>query len=248
MGDAILAQRLCAEAMALKSRFEAAFWVERLNTYAIALDGAKRKCEVAASNAGHALWTGIASRECAERVAAGLTAPDFFSGWGIRTLAATQARYNPMSYHNGSVWPHDNALIAVGMARYGYTEAAVRILTGMFEASLHFEQHRLPELFCGFPRRPGEGPTLYPVACSPQAWAAAAVLALLQACLGIDLDLDKRALSLHSPRLPPFIDWIRIERLKLGEASVDLILNRYQNNVGIDILRRDGDIAIGVSV
>jgi glycogen debranching enzyme len=248
MGDAILSQRLCAEAVALKSRFEAAFWCEHLNTYAIALDGAKRKCEVAASNAGHALWTGIASRACAERIAVGLTAPDFFSGWGIRTLAATQARYNPMSYHNGSVWPHDNALIAVGMARYGYTEAAVRILTGMFEASLHFNQHRLPELFCGFPRRQGEGPTLYPVACSPQAWAAAAVLALLQACLGIDLDLDKRALSLHSPRLPPFIDWIRIERLKLGEASVDVILNRYRNNVGIDILRRDGDIAIGVSV
>jgi glycogen debranching enzyme len=248
MGDPILAERLCADAHALRSRFEAAFWCERLGTYAIALDGAKQPCEVAASNAGHALWTGIAARTSAERIVGGFTGPEFFSGWGIRTVAATQARYNPMSYHNGSIWPHDNALIAVGMARYGHTDAAMSILTGLFDASLHFDQRRLPELFCGFPRRPGEGPTLYPVACSPQAWAAATVFALLQACLGIDLDVDKRALSLHSPRLPPFIDWIRIERLKLGEASVDLILNRYQNNVGIDILRRDGEIAITIAV
>jgi glycogen debranching enzyme len=248
MGDPILAQRLCTEAAALKARFEAAFWCESLGTYAIALDGAKRQCEVAASNAGHALWTGIASRASAERIVRAFGEADFFSGWGIRTLAASQARYNPMSYHNGSIWPHDNALIAVGMARYGHTEAAMRILAGMFDASLHFSHNRLPELFCGFPRRSGEGPTLYPVACSPQAWAAATPFALLHACLGIDLDVDKRALSLHSPRLPAFIDWIRIERLKLGEAAVDLILNRYENNVGIDILRREGDIAISVSV
>jgi glycogen debranching enzyme len=248
VGDPVLAERLCADATALKSRFEEAFWCERLDTYAIALDGAKRPCEVAASNAGHALWTGIASRACAERVVRGFTDPEFFSGWGIRTLAADQVRYNPMSYHNGSIWPHDNALIAVGMARYGHTEAATSILAGMFDASLHFDQHRLPELFCGFPRRPGEGPTLYPVACSPQAWAAASVFALLQACLGIDLDVDKRELSLHAPRLPSFIDWIRIRRLQLGDARVDLILNRYQNNVGIDVLNREGDISITVAV
>jgi glycogen debranching enzyme len=153
-----------------------------------------------------------------------------------------------MSYHNGSIWPHDNALIAVGMARYGHTEAALSILQGLFEASLSFDLHRMPELFCGFPRRPGEGPTLYPVACSPQAWAAAAVPALLQACLGIDLDVDKREISLHSPRLPSFVDWIRIERLNLGGASVDMIVNRYETNVGIEILRREGDIAITVAV
>src|SRR5690606_35161869 len=128
MGDSLLAERLRGEAIALKGRFEEAFWCERLDTYAIALDGAKRKCEVAASNAGHALWTGIASHARAERIVRGFTDPDFFSGWGIRTLAADQVRYNPMSYHNGSIWPHDNALIAVGMARYGYTEAALSIL------------------------------------------------------------------------------------------------------------------------
>jgi glycogen debranching enzyme len=134
------------------------------------------------------------------------------------------------------------------MARYGHTEAAMRLLSAMFDASLYFDQHRLPELFCGFPRRPGEGPTLYPVACSPQAWAAAAVFGLLQASLGIDLDVDKRELSLHAPQLPPFIDWVRIRRLELGDASVDLVLNRYRNNVGVDILRREGDIAITVDV
>jgi glycogen debranching enzyme len=248
MGDPVLAERLCADAGALRVKFEDAFWCESIGSYALALDGAKRQCAVAASNAGHALWTGIAAREHAERVVQGLTGPDFFSGWGIRTLACTQARYNPMSYHNGSIWPHDNALIAVGMARYGHTEAAMSLLGGMFDASLYFDQHRLPELFCGFPRRAGEGPTLYPVACSPQAWAAAAVFGLLQACLGIDLDVDKRELSLHAPQLPEFIEWVRIRRLQLGDASVDLLLNRYQNNVGVDVLRREGDIAVTVAV
>ena len=174
--------------------------------------------------------------------------PDFFSGWGIRTVASGQARYNPMSYHNGSIWPHDNALIAAGLARYGHTQEALRIFNGLFEASVYFDQHRLPELFCGFPRRPTEGPTLYPVACSPQAWAAAAVFGMLQACLGMEIHAEPGEISFHKPRLPEFIDWLRIRNLSIGERSVDLLLQRYHNNVGIEVARKSGEIAVRVVI
>ena len=158
----------------LRKRFDRAFWDEALGTYVLALDGDKRPCRVRTSNAGHALLTGIALPTRAARVVQGLMLPSSFSGWGIRTVAATEARYNPMSYHNGSVWPHDNALIAAGMARYGFREQAAQIFKGLFEASTYIDLKRLPELFCGFPRLRSHGPTFYPVACAPQAWAAAA--------------------------------------------------------------------------
>jgi glycogen debranching enzyme len=151
-----------------------------------------------------------------------------------------------MSYHNGSVWPHDNALIAIGMARYGRTEAAMQLLTSMFDASLHFDAHRLPELFCGFARRSGAGPTLYPVACSPQAWAAAAIFGMLQACLGLDIDAARPEISLRTPRLPAFIDWIRITRLGAPAPDADLLLQRYERNVGIEVVRKQS--AVGVTV
>src|SRR5207253_3892361 len=144
-------------------------------------------CRVRTSNAGHCLFAGVATPEHARRVAATLTDETSFSGWGIRTVASSEARYNPMSYHNGSVWPHDNALIAAGFARYGFKESAGMLLAGLLDASLFFDLHRLPELFCGFPRRAGESPTLYPVACAPQAWAAGAVFLLLEACLGLSV-------------------------------------------------------------
>jgi glycogen debranching enzyme len=172
--------------------------------------------------------------------------PDFFSGWGIRTVAQGQARYNPMSYHNGSIWPHDNALIAAGMARYGHTLAALQVFSGLFDASVHFSQHRLPELFCGFPRRPSEGPTLYPVACSPQAWAAAGVYLLLQACLGLEVSAQRDEISLQAPRLPTFIDSMEILRLGVGEQTADLRLQRYGKHVGIDVARKTGDLAVRV--
>src|SRR5262249_25545987 len=150
--------------------------------------GDKRPCRVRTSNAGQCLFTGIASPDRAWRVARTLLSPESFSGWGVRTVAASEARYNPMAYHNGSVWPHDNALIAQGFARYGLGEKALQILTGLFEAGLYFDLQRMPELFCGFPRHPGEGPILYPVACAPQAWSAASVFLLLQACLGLGVN------------------------------------------------------------
>src|SRR5205085_917173 len=187
LGDRTTAARLDNEAEALRQRFEAAFWCEELSTYALALDGEKRQCRVVASNAGHALLTGIAAPERAERVAATLMRVGSFSGWGIRTVALSAARYNPISYHNGSVWPHDNALIALGLARYGHKEAVLRVFTGLFDAATHWDPRRLPELFCGFARR-HTAPTMYPVACSPQACASASVCALVQASLGLTFD------------------------------------------------------------
>jgi glycogen debranching enzyme len=248
LGDAALASRLREQAESLRQRFAERFWCEDLGCYAIALDGHKRPCRVATSNAGHALWTGIASPPHAARMAQRFVEPDFFNGYGVRTVATGQARYNPMSYHNGSIWPHDTALIATGLARYGHTEAAMHLLNAMFDASLHFDQHRLPELFCGFPRREGEGPTLYPVACSPQAWAAAAVFAMLQACLGLEVDAQANCVSLRAPRLPAFIDWLSVRDLRVRDGSVDLLLQRYPSNVGVEVARKQGTVDVQVTV
>ena len=246
LGEIELAHSLTEQAELLRERFQREFWCESLGTYAIALDGQKKRCEVLSSNAGQALWSGIASPEQARRVIDGLMAPEFFTGWGIRTIAEGQPHYNPMSYHNGSVWPHDNSLIAGGMTRYGRNEDAVRLFASMFDASLHFELHRLPELFCGFPRRPGAGPTLYPVACSPQAWAAATPFLMLQACLGLQIKADGHEIRLHNPRLPPFIDWLRITRLGAPGPSCDLLLQRYERNVGVEVVRKDPELRVSV--
>ncbi|MGA0611557.1 glycogen debranching N-terminal domain-containing protein [Caldimonas sp. KR1-144] len=237
-----------AEAEALRAQFQQRFWSERLGLYALALDGAKQRCEVASSNAGHALWAGIAAPEHAARIAARLLEPDLFSGWGVRTLGSGEVRYNPMSYHNGSIWPHDNALVCEGLARYGEADAALALLGAAFDSSLHFDQARLPELFCGFPRRRGEGPTRYPVACSPQAWAAGAAFGMLAGCLGLEFDASQCRVRLRSPRLPAFIDWLRIERLEVAGGRVDMILQRYRDSVGVDITRREGRIEVSVVV
>ncbi|HEY8503496.1 MAG TPA: amylo-alpha-1,6-glucosidase, partial [Gemmataceae bacterium] len=204
MGRSRRAEELFTQAEGLRRRFEDAFWCEDLGTYALALDGDKRPCRVRASNAGHCLFAGIASSERARRVAQGLLSPEGYSGWGVRTLAAGEARYNPMSYHNGSVWPHDNALIAYGLSRYSLRAKALQVLSGFFEASVFLDLNRLPELFCGFPRRPGEGPTLYPVACAPQAWAAGAPFLFVQAALGLEINAPERRVSFSRPRLPPY--------------------------------------------
>ncbi|HWI80866.1 amylo-alpha-1,6-glucosidase [Ramlibacter sp.] len=239
LGETALADALNREAAQLRDRFQAAFWCEEISSYALALDGAKRQCRVGSSNAGHTLWSGIAAPAHAQRIVDELMGPRFFSGWGIRTVPTDAARYNPMSYHNGSIWPHDNALIAAGMARYGRTEAAMELLAGTFESSLRFDAHRLPELFCGFSRRPAAGPVLYPVACSPQAWAAAAVFGMLQACLGLEVLGGAGQIVLRSPRLPHFIDWIRIAQLGAPGPSVDVLLQRHERSVGVEVVRKD---------
>jgi glycogen debranching enzyme len=232
----------------LQARFERCFWAESLSLYALALDGRKRPCLVRASNAGQCLFTEIVSPERARRVVAALMDRAFFSGWGIRTLAESETRYNPMSYHNGSIWPHDNALIAYGMSRYGFTQEAQRILDGLFDASYHFDLHRMPELYCGFHRRADQGPTLYPVACSPQSWAAASVFLLLQACLGLSVeaarDGSRAHLTFRHPRLPPSLQHVGIRNLRVGEASIDLDITRYPRDVSVDIVRRDGPLEV----
>ena len=216
LGQSTRAAQLSDRAGQLRERFEQAFWCEDLSSYALALDGDKRPCRVRTSNAGHCLFTGIAREEHARRVANTLLGPASFSGWGVRTVADTESRYNPMSYHNGSVWPHDNALVASGLARYGLTEGALRIWNGLFAASTYFELHRMPELICGFAQEPGEGPVLYPVACSPQAWAAASVFLLIQACLGLEIHAPKSQVSFTRPQLPAALDELRIHNLSVA--------------------------------
>jgi glycogen debranching enzyme len=246
LGDDSLARRLRADADRLRRRFDEAFWCEALGTYALALDGRKTPCAVRASNAGHCLFSGIASPEHAGPLARTLTGAEFFSGWGIRTLAAGEARYNPMSYHNGSVWPHDNALIAAGMCRYGLKDLMLPIFGGLFDAALFLDLHRLPELFCGFDRRPGEGPSLFPVACSPQAWSVATVFLLLQSCLGLSVRGVEGKVEFVLPVLPGFLEWVQITNLHVGKAKVDFSLERHGEDVVVRVLRREGEIEVSV--
>jgi len=213
----------------------------------IALDGEKRPCRVRSSNAGHLLWCGIASIERAQATGRTLLAPDSFSGWGVRTIAKGEARYNPMSYHNGSIWPHDNAIVAMGLARYGMKAQSVEIMTALYEASLFMDLHRLPELFCGFSRRaPGEGPTLYPVACSPQAWASATPFYLIKACLGMSFrPLEPRLRFIH-PVLPPFLDRLRLVDVHVGDALVDVLFERHDRELGVKVIRKRGEVDVSV--
>jgi glycogen debranching enzyme len=244
LGKLALGDSLDAQAVKLAERFEAAFWCEDLDTYALALDGHKRPCRVRTSNAGQVLFSGIAAPERAERVMRDLMRPSFFSGWGIRTVAREEKRYNPMSYHNGSVWPHDNALIAAGFARYGHKSAIDRVFNGLFDAAAYMELRRLPELYCGFQRGRQRGPTLYPVACSPQAWAAGTPLMLLQSALGLEFDHDRNEILLREPRLPAFLEEVTLRNLRLGKSVVDLMLRRHGNDVSIQVLRNEGQIRI----
>ncbi len=248
LGHETHAARLEVQAEALRQAFEARFWCERLGTYALALDGEGRPCEVRASNAGHLLITGIATPERAEMVARGLLLPRFFTGWGIRTLAADEARYNPMSYHNGSVWPHDNAVIALGMARYGLRAETARVFEAMHAAALAIDLRRLPELFCGFHRRPGQGPTAYPVACSPQAWSAAALPAFVQACLGLGFDAASQVVRLEWPVLPKFLDRLTLRSLSLGEAKVSVMVRREGDKASVSVLERNGNVQVEAMV
>ncbi|VAW92697.1 Glycogen debranching enzyme [hydrothermal vent metagenome] len=247
-GETLRYQQLIADAARLKTKFNDVFWSDRISTYVIALDGNKKQCEVTSSNAGHTLYSGIASREYARRVADTLTSDDSFSGWGIRTLAKSERRYNPMSYHNGSIWPHDNSLIVMGLAKYGFYDKALKILTGMFDTSINMDLNRLPELFCGFDRLPAQGPTLYPVACAPQAWASGALFGMIQACLGLTFSAEKPQIRFHYPQLPDYLQRLQISNLRFGNAVIDLSLRRHLNDVGINVIRKEGDIGIVVTL
>ncbi|PZN34986.1 MAG: amylo-alpha-1,6-glucosidase [Proteobacteria bacterium] len=247
MGDAALAVRLREQARVLQEQFEERFWDEELGSYVLALDGNKQPCRVRTSNAGQLLFTGIASAERATRTARMLLGREFFTGWGIRTVGSREARFNPASYHNGSVWPHDNALIALGLARYGCFAELEQVVTGLFDAAAQMDLRRLPELFCGTVRRREKGPTLYPIACAPQAWAAGAPLALLEACFGLEIEAAERRVVLRHPSLPAFLRSVRIRNLAVADARLDLLLQRHDGNVAVNVLeRRGGDAKVCV--
>ena len=229
---------------ALQARFEAAYWCEDLGMYALALDGHKQPCRVRSSNAGHCLVSGIASPARAKLLARALLADDLFSGWGVRTLSTREVRYNPMSYHNGSVWPHDTSLIAYGLARHGMREEVGRLLTGLADASMFVDLHRLPELFCGFARRGESGPVQYPVACAPQAWAAGSIFLLLQACLGLSITGTPARVVFTTPVLPAALREVVLTNLAVNDGVIDLAIHRHEDDVTIAILRRQGDVEV----
>ena len=244
LGHKELAARLRAQAADLRTKFQTMFWSDELGMFALALDGEKRQCDVRSSNAGQCLFSGIATDAQYRSISEEMLSPAFFSGWGVRTIVTGERRYNPMSYHNGSVWPHDNALIALGALRRSDKDLALRITSGLLELSSEVIFRRLPELICGFGRRPGKGPTLYPVACSPQAWAAGAVFMLLQACLGLEIRAGESRVYLHHSALPEKVQHVRIRNLRVGSSSVDLACERYAETVSINILRRHGNLEI----
>jgi glycogen debranching enzyme len=248
LGKGAMASRLDECASGLKRRFTRDFWLEPERTVALALDADKQPCRVMASNAAHCMATGLLDAEHAGHLGQRLFEDRMFSGWGVRTLGANERRYNPMSYHNGSVWPHDSAIAAMGLARYGDSAGALSILAGLFDAAVHMETASLPELFCGFPREPRLGPVPYPVACYPQAWSAASIFMILQAMMGIEVSGRERRLTMRSPAIPPWLDWLRVDNLQVGDGSVSLMLRRAANGAcATEILERTGPVTVDVS-
>jgi glycogen debranching enzyme len=229
-GDAPRAQALRERAKALRRAVEQRFWLPDVGFYAVAVDGTARPCRVRTSNPGHLLFTGLPSAAHAAHVVRQLLSSAFDTGWGLRTLAHGEARFNPMSYHNGSVWPHDTAICAAGIAAYGHRHAAAHLLGESFDAAVRFGL-RLPELYCGFARGTGEPPVAYPVACLPQAWSSGAPFMLLQACLGVTVDGVNRVVRIDRPQLPPGIDHVAVRGLGVGNARVDVSFDRIGDRV-----------------
>jgi glycogen debranching enzyme len=240
-GAAARARELRARALELRAAIRRAFWVEETRYFALALDGRDGVVPTITSNPGHLLFCDAAGAEDAARIIELLRSDGMYTGWGIRTLARGQAVFNPLSYHNGSVWPHDNALIAFGAARQGHSDAALQLLEGIFLAAQHFRRARLPELFCGLARAEGDFLVHYPVSCSPQAWASGAFFLLLQACLGLHPDAPRRRLIIRNPRLPGFLNWLDLRGLRVGGARVSLHFARHGSRTHADLLEVSGD-------
>jgi glycogen debranching enzyme len=236
--------KLKREAERFKENFNKAFWSESKQTYVIALDGKKNPCNVLSSNAGHCLFSGIATPERARLVAWNLLSDTMFSGWGVRTIATTEARYNPMSYHNGSIWPHDNAMIAYGFSRYNLQREVKRLLIGMFDTAVATEDQRLPELFCGFERRKAQAPTAYPVACSPQAWSVGAVFLMLQSVLGMRINALTNTITFCRPVLPDFLQEVTITNIRLNDKQVILQVRKGKDGVEVNLLSPGSDVVI----
>jgi len=239
-GDGSRAEALREKATSLRARIFQHFWIEELGIFALALDGAKQPLPTMTSNAGHLLWSGVPDMSQAKRLAGQLLHADMYSGWGIRTLSAAHRVFNPMSYHNGSVWPHDNALVAMGLARYGFDAAALTVLTGLHDAAACDEFQRLPELFCGMTRTEGMHPVWYPVSCCPQAWAAGAFFLLLQAALGIRPEAPAGVLHIKNPALPDFVRELVISDLRVGESTISLQFERRGQRTSANIVSLSG--------
>ena len=246
-GESARAQQWSASAEDIRNRVETHFWMDDAAFYGIALDARQSLCRVCASNAGHLLYSGLPSPERAAKVMERLAGAPFDSGYGLRTLGRDQANYNPMSYHNGSVWPHDTAICAAGFARYGNKEGAAHYLDEMFRAASHFGM-RMPELHCGFGRCPGEPPIAYPVACLPQAWSAGAVFMVLQACLGVSIDAFAREVRIDRPTLPREIERLAVRGLPIGASSVDLVFQRTAGHVVASAERVPDDVHVTMSL
>ncbi len=244
--DSGRAKQLRREANALKARFNRDFWCEEQGTFALALEAHAQQVAVVSSNPGHALWTGIADEDKAHRSVARLMKEDMFSGWGVRTLSTGERRYNPVGYHLGTVWPHDNALLAAGFRRHHEDEAALEIFTAISEAAMHFRHHRLPEALAGFGREDFQVPVHYPVACHPQAWAAGAVPFLLTTCLGLEPDAFNNRLQIVRPRLPQFVDRIALCGLRIGRGTADLEFRRTGNGATVDVLRTTAKLEVEI--
>ena len=246
-GESARAQELRDQAEALRSRFNREFWLEERQFYALALQAQNRPAAAISSNPGQALWTGIVDAKNAGPTVARLLSEEMFSGWGIRTLSSKELRYNPIGYHLGTVWPHDNSLIVAGFRRYGFDTEACRVFTAIVEAAQHFEHYRLPEVFAGFDRESYDVPVRYPVACHPQAWAAGAVPYLLQAVLGLTPEGFEHRLRIRHPVLPEFVRWLDLHRLRAGHAHADLRFERAQNGtVHVTVVNIDGDLDVVV--
>lgn len=244
VGERSVAERLRQEAEALRQRFNERFWLPKDGIYALALQKDGRPCAVMSSNPGQALWGEIVAAERASEVVRKLLDATMFSGWGIRTLASSERRYNPVGYHLGTVWPHDNSLIAAGLRKYGYDTDAVRLFSGIFEAATHFVHGRLPELFAGFARNDFELPAHYPIACHPQAWAAGSIPFLLRTCLGLEANAPKGQLSIVRPTLPPWLDHVVLRGLRVGTSSVDLGFTRQGLEVHATVIKQTGDLRV----
>ncbi len=246
LGHVQAANRLTMRAASLKRSFERDFWLEPEGMIALALDADGRPCRVMTSNGAHCLATGIIDDERTATMCKRLLADDMYSGWGIRTLSGKEQRYNPMSYHNGSVWPHDNAMAALGLARAGDYVGVIKVVEGLFDACEQLNTSSLPELFCGFRRETGLGPVPYPVACYPQAWSAASVFMLLQAMLGMRVLGFERRVIFDTHLIPAWLDWLSIDGLKVGDGSVSFVLRRSPNGAAIEVKEKSGGVRVEV--
>ncbi len=241
-GEVAAAQRL--KAADLKNRFFQKFWMEEVKFPALALDGDGRQVTAISSNAGHCLWSGILDGDSADHVADRLLAKEIDSGWGLRTLSTAASYYNPISYHNGSVWPHDNAIIIEGLRKIGRMHDGHKIMNDMVEVAQNQQEFRLPELVCGFERTDWSKPINYPVSCSPQAWAAGSIFQTLSACLNFQPDAKNKILRIVDPCLPDWLGTVTIRRLKVGAAELDIAFESVNGNTFCQILRKSGHLRV----